>query len=1075
MPNDSRSRRDKKEKEKKKSKKDRTDPVPLLKELPAEEAEATSTDVDGNHSEDALAISVSLLGAKTSSKAMESSLSAFASLSSTAEAKDSLEGERGNSLSLEGSEDGGTHSDGSEEVTPISRPLSPSQYVGTLMKASGSRDMLFATAATAPSTALDSTSLSLADHLRLLPCPKQDASDSDVLQWMKAQEEWGRQRAAKKALGVPAEGAEKPAGSPKPPAGSSSSSSSSSSVSKQATARQRAAELIRLGDTSLSASPFSVSGTGDNLPLLQVNKESSSSAMQVSEEEHAASNERKRKELQDLQGGPITGKLREEWKAMNRNVAPTKKDEKQEAEVANTRPPRNLRVSSWDEMPASFSAPKRVMDMQYCVRNLEEFRALAGKNDLSKFSDFWAPDHKNTTPLKPAFVPEKLVAGSEPLLAWFYDGGQTTDKGEADPVNPPHFRISRELMGRVIHTLRQDYISDDELGKMSEEFKEHVKEVLTPLETTLVDSAARLEEHLKTSMEQHEKFVKDAHDCLVEASGNFKDALTKQVREMEKHIDKHEVMKESAEALAISTTKQFRRIILGVDTDDSGSSSETSKRARKQQKSYLEMELKHVNSELEKIRKELSTEMKEFHAKTTRMEEERDQLKAERDKYKDLVSKHAVRSFQRSEEQIGEKAIAAKLAVDYAELRRIADHNEGQLKGAQKERDAALLENQDLKRKREASNSPPPSPLRILSRPLMAAPVQDSQPAPTRGESPQAKQPAPKKSRNRKERWANAPAANVGAPTTSINVGGNDGRDPVLHSALTSFENKADVIKQIDTSADYLGLGRNRELVFHRSTVADQARVIKKALAYAELVITANCRYKMPEQPKGKQRVNYVKAYLDGMTNAQVIELQKDTKRALEDLEDTNRSMAVYRDGDDLLERVNLSCFTPSPMGLLSRQAYKAVDEKTRLHATLAFPNLYRIPVGFYYAKWLEKLDYYLRTNPSRERSVSIASSSAAAPSAERLALEEKRAAIFEDKADDDLTAKDKAVYKYRAERKRQWNALSGSTTLSEQLYNEQYDEEQLAGVKKSLAVLKEKGTPKQRKSGDGSTEQARR
>ena len=79
MPNDSRSRRDKKEKEKKRNRKDRTDPVPLLKELPAEEAEAIFTDVDGNHSEDALAISVSLLGAKTSSKAMESSLSALAS------------------------------------------------------------------------------------------------------------------------------------------------------------------------------------------------------------------------------------------------------------------------------------------------------------------------------------------------------------------------------------------------------------------------------------------------------------------------------------------------------------------------------------------------------------------------------------------------------------------------------------------------------------------------------------------------------------------------------------------------------------------------------------------------------------------------------------------------------------------------------------------------------------------------------------------------------------------------------------------------------------------------------------
>ena len=101
MPNDSRSRRDKKEKEKKKNRKDRSDPVPLLRELPAEEAEATSTDVDGNnYSEDALAISVSLLGAKPSSKAMDFSFSAFASLSSAAEGKDSLEDEGGNSFTL---------------------------------------------------------------------------------------------------------------------------------------------------------------------------------------------------------------------------------------------------------------------------------------------------------------------------------------------------------------------------------------------------------------------------------------------------------------------------------------------------------------------------------------------------------------------------------------------------------------------------------------------------------------------------------------------------------------------------------------------------------------------------------------------------------------------------------------------------------------------------------------------------------------------------------------------------------------------------------------------------------------
>jgi hypothetical protein len=363
---------------------------------------------------------------------------------------------------------------------------------------------------------------------------------------MRGQEERGRQR---KSRIVNVE-AGKPAGSPKPPAGSSSSSSSSS-VSKQATARQVAAELIRLGDTSLSAPLLSASGTGDNLLLLQVNQQSSSSVAYASADEHALSNERKRKELQDLQGGPITERRREEWKAMNLKAAQGKKDKEPVEEPSVARPPRNLRVASLEELPGSFTAPKSVMDMQYCVQHLEDLRAMVGENNLSKFSDFWAPDH------------------DVPLLARFYDGGQITTKGETDPINPPYFRISRELMGRVIHTLRREYISDDEHGRMSEEFKEHVEEVLAPLETTLADSAKRLEEQHVASMEQHEKLVKDAHDFLAEASEQFKTALTKQVRVMERHNSRHEILKESTAALANTARKRFRDISLGALSDHS--------------------------------------------------------------------------------------------------------------------------------------------------------------------------------------------------------------------------------------------------------------------------------------------------------------------------------------------------------------------------------------------------------------------------------------------------------------------------------------------------------------------------
>ncbi len=391
--------------------------------------------------------------------------------------------------------------------------------------------------------------------------------------------------------------------------------------------------------------------------------------------------------------------------------------------------------------------------MQY----LEELRGLAGRNNLSKFSDFWAPDHKNTMPMKPAFAPEKLVAVNEPLLAQFYDGGRISTKGEADSINPPYFRISRELMGRVLHTFRREYISDDEHGRLSEDFKEHVKDVLAPLETTLADSAKRLEEQHVASMEQHEKLVKDTHDFLAEASEQFKTALTKQVRVMERHNARHEILKESTAALANSARMRFRDISIGALREHAPKDMDL-----KPRKVWAESMLAIADEEHKKALEGWIEERKVFQEKIKCMEEEHEKLKAERYKFMDQVSAHAIRNHRKSQEQIEEKAKAAKLAEDYAELRRIAEHNEDvgdrakkllaegiekddrqrkedkealqrgdrllqslrdMLKGARQERDAAVLENQDLKRKREVSTSPPPSPVKILSRPQGAAAV----------------------------------------------------------------------------------------------------------------------------------------------------------------------------------------------------------------------------------------------------------------------------------------------------------------------------------------------------------------
>jgi hypothetical protein len=154
-----------------------------------------------------------------------------------------------------------------------------------------------------------------------------------------------------------------------------------------------------------------------------------------------------------------------------------------------------------------------------------------------------------------------------------------------------------------------------------------------------------------------------------------------------------------------------------------------------------------------------------------------------------------------------------------------------------------------LKRKRKAEVPPPASllsPTKILARPQSpkAATTSQASVSPTRSDSPSLLQPAAKKSRSRKARWDNAPAI-----PSSDNVNGKekqpaekarqskaavardsptfmsqDTLDPVLSASLTSFRTKHDINAEIDTSSETLKLGRNRNLVFHRDTVATWAR-----------------------------------------------------------------------------------------------------------------------------------------------------------------------------------------------------------------------------------------------------------
>jgi hypothetical protein len=102
-------------------------------------------------------------------------------------------------------------------------------------------------------------------------------------------------------------------------------------------------------------------------------------------------------------------------------------------------------------------------------------------------------------------------------------------------------------------------------------------------------------------------------------------------------------------------------------------------------------------------------------------------------------------------------------------------------------------------------------------------------------------------------------------------------------------------------------------------------------------------------------------------------------------------------------------------------------DLNVRLHERLLVFNQHSIPIGFYYAKWLEKLNFYIEQlskegsrnpspsaqsasntpvpTPQKPSSSSIASSSAAnlGTHESMRSLTEKRAAIFDDREDHQL------------------------------------------------------------------------
>jgi hypothetical protein len=90
-----------------------------------------------------------------------------------------------------------------------------------------------------------------------------------------------------------------------------------------------------------------------------------------------------------------------------------------------------------------------------------------------------------------------MVRGSNPLWASFYDSGRTRlgDDGaeESDPDHSPHFRVSCQLLRRMLHTFKKGYVDEDEKRKTSVLLSQHVQRKTERLNENVSKAAERLQ------------------------------------------------------------------------------------------------------------------------------------------------------------------------------------------------------------------------------------------------------------------------------------------------------------------------------------------------------------------------------------------------------------------------------------------------------------------------------------------------------------------------------------------------------------------------------------------------------
>jgi hypothetical protein len=142
---------------------------------------------------------------------------------------------------------------------------------------------------------------------------------------------------------------------------------------------------------------------------------------------------------------------------------------------------------------------QRVLGEAFCINRLKEIRQLAGNAKLRDFTDGSDRDHreKEITHLFRRFLRENV---------------------EGDP---PFFCVSAAILGRLIHTFKEEYISRDKVRRTAIELDLHVDEIVVgQAKESMSQDAIAIRMQTQNFIDKQKRLVADTHTrCEAAMSG----------------------------------------------------------------------------------------------------------------------------------------------------------------------------------------------------------------------------------------------------------------------------------------------------------------------------------------------------------------------------------------------------------------------------------------------------------------------------------------------------------------------------------------------------------------------------